>query len=182
MRAKRVPTKAYIFDFDDTLVKTEAKIHIYKDGRRIKSITPEEYNTYKPDPAETQDMSDFVDPRLISKAKPYKMWPALENINAAKKQGRSSSEIFILTARAPAARLPIHNFLRNAGIDIPLENVITIGFDDGRPHDIPAAKEKVLREIKSQYPEVFFYDDSKGNIELAAKIGGITTRLIDWHK
>ncbi len=182
MRAKTVPTKAYIFDFDDTLVKTEAKVHIYKDGRRIRSITPEEFNTYESEPGETQDMSDFIDPRIIAKATPYKLWPALVNIDAAKKQGRSSSEIFILTARSPSARLPIHNFLRNAGIDIPLENVITIGHDDGRPHDIPTAKEKVLKEIKSQYPEVFFYDDSEGNIELASKIGGITTRLVDWNK
>ncbi len=45
MRAHEVPQdKAYIFDFDDTLVKTSAKVHIHKDGRKIKSITPEEYN------------------------------------------------------------------------------------------------------------------------------------------
>ncbi len=36
MRARTVDqNKAYVFDFDDTLVKTSAKVHIYKDGRRI---------------------------------------------------------------------------------------------------------------------------------------------------
>ena len=34
MRAKRVPYKAYIFDFDDTLVKTDAKVHVLRDGDR----------------------------------------------------------------------------------------------------------------------------------------------------
>lgn len=182
MRAKQVPQKAYIFDFDDTLVKTEAKIHIYKDGRRIKSLTPEEYNTYTPEPGETQNMEDFVDPRLIMQARPYKMWPALVNIDHARKSGRSTSDIYILTARSPQARLPIYNYFKREGIDIPLENIITIGFDDGRPHDIPAAKEKELRKIKDEYPEVFFYDDSESNIEIASKVRGITTRLVDWNK
>lgn len=182
MRARGVPQKAYIFDFDDTLVKTEAKVHIYKDGRRIKSLTPEEYNTYKLKKGETQNMDDFVDPRIIMAAKPYKMWPALANIDNAKKQGRSTSDIYILTARAPQARLAIHNFFRRQGIDIPLKHIICVGFDDGRPHDIPAAKEREIRKIKDQYPEVFFYDDSESNIEIAKRIGGITTRLIDWNK
>jgi phosphoglycolate phosphatase-like HAD superfamily hydrolase len=182
MRAKTVPIKAYIFDFDDTLVKTDAKIHIYKDGRRIKSITPEEYNNYKLQKGETQDVRDFVDPRIIMKARPFKMWPALRNIDSARKMGRSSSDIFILTARSPAARVPIHNFLTKNGIDIPLENVITIGFDDGRPHDAAKAKEEVIRELKDRYPDIMFYDDSEKNIELVSKIGGIKTRLVDWNK
>ena len=116
MRAIPVPTKAVVFDFDDTLVKTDAKVYIYKDGRRIKSITPEEFNTYILKPGETQDLSDFTDPRIIMNARPYKMWPALKNIVTARKMGRSSSDIFILTARSPEAQIPIHNFLeRNGG-------------------------------------------------------------------
>ena len=182
MRARRVPAKAYVFDFDDTLVKTDAKVHIYKDGRRIKSLTPEEFNTYNLQPGETQNMEDFTDPRIIMKARKFKMWPALENISNARKMGRSSSDIFILTARSPKAQLPIHNFLTSEGIDIPLENVITVGFDDGRPHDIALAKEDALRDLKDQYADIMFYDDSEDNVELASRIGGIKTRLIDWNK
>ena len=182
MRAKRVPVKAYVFDFDDTLVKTDAKVHVMKGGKRIKSLTPEEFNTYHQKSGESYDMSDFVDPRIINNARKYKMWPALENINNAKKQARSNSDIFILTARSPKAQLPIHNFLTREGIDIPLENVITIGFEDGREHDIAAAKEDALKELKDRYLDIMFYDDSEDNVKLAAKLGGIKTRLIDWKK
>ena len=96
MRAKLVDaSKVYLFDWDDTLVKTDAKVHVIKDGKRIKSLTPEEYNFYVPEEGETTDMSDFDDVRLIMDARKYKMWPALRQINMAKKSGRSNSDIFI---------------------------------------------------------------------------------------
>jgi FMN phosphatase YigB (HAD superfamily) len=179
MRAKRVPIKAYVFDFDDTLVKTDAKVHIYKDGRRIKSLTPSEYNEYELKPGETQNVDDFIDPRFILNAQKYKMWPALQNINNARKMGRSTSDIFILTARSPKAKQAIHNFLLREGIDIPLENIITVGYDDGRVHDIASAKERALKELRDRYLNLLFYDDSPENIALASRIGGIKTRLID---
>jgi FMN phosphatase YigB (HAD superfamily) len=180
MRAKSVPYRAYVFDFDETLVKTDAKIHIYSDGRRIRSISPEEYNRYDSKPGETVDLSDFDDPRFILNAKPYKMWPALKNIDTAKKMGRSASDIYILTARSPKAQLPIHNFLRNSGIDMPIENIMTVGSSDAdSQNDIASEKARVLKDLRNQYAEVFFYDDSPDNIRLAAKVGGIKTRLID---
>jgi len=182
MRAKRVPYKAYLFDFDDTLVKTDAKVHVYKDGKRIKSLTPTEFNHYHIAPGESLDLEDFVDPRIIMRAKKYKMWPALQNIDAARKMGRSFSDIYILTARSPRAQQAIHNYLTNNGIDIPLENIITIGTDSDEPYDIAEEKGRILQEMKERYTDVFFYDDSPDNIQLATKIGGIKTRLIDWKK
>lgn len=180
MRAKTVPQrKAYVWDFDDTLVKTSAKVHIYKDGRRIKSLTPEEYNFYKPSPGETTNMDDFIDPRIIMQAQKYKMWPALKNIDMAKKSGRSDSEIYILTARSPKAQLPIYNFLKREGIDVPLENVITLGNDGGEYYDIAGEKKKVLSAFVSQYSKVLFFDDSEKNIELANQVPGIKSRLVD---
>lgn len=179
MRARRVPVKAYIFDFDDTLVKTNAKVHVYKSEKKVKSLTPGEFNTYKQKPGEKYDMSDFIDPRIIDKARKFKMWPALENISNAKKMGRSTSDIFILTARSPKAHQAIHNFLTREGIEIPMENIICVGHDDEGEHDIPADKERELKKIKDKYHEVMFYDDSEDNIDLASKIGGIRTRLID---
>jgi len=180
MRARTVDTnKAYVWDFDDTLVKTSAKVHIVKNERIIKSLTPEEYNTYQPTPGETTDMSDFVDPRIIMSAEKYKMWPALKNVDMAKKSGRSSSDIYILTARSPKAQLPIYNFFKREGIDIPLENIITIGNDSGEYYDIAAVKKEILSNLAKEYDKVMFFDDSQKNIELANQVPGIKSRLID---
>jgi len=182
MRARSVLRKAYIFDFDDTLVKTDAKVHVIRDGKRIKSLTPTEFNHYVSQPGETLDLEDFVDPRIIMNAKKYKMWPALQNIDSARKMGRSLSEVYILTARSQRAQQAIHNFLTRNGIDIPLENIITIGTDSDEPFDIAEEKGRILQDLKDRYADVFFYDDSPDNIQLATKIGGIKTRLIDWNK
>lgn len=182
MRAKTVPAKAYIFDFDDTLVKTTAKVHVYKDDRRIRSLTPTEFNTYKQKSGETYDMSDFTDPRIILNAEKFKMWPALENISNAKKMGRSTSEIYILTARSEKAQMAIHTFLERNGIEMPLDHVITIGLDSGGEQDIAGDKEKVLKDLKKKYADITFFDDSEENVELASRVGGIRTRLVDWKK
>lgn len=185
MRAKTIFTlksKAYIFDFDDTLVQTDAKIHIYKNGKYDRSLTPEEYNFYIPKPGEEKDVSDFIDPRLILNATKYKMWPALENIYNAKKMGRSNSEIYILTARSSKAQLPIQTFFIRNNIKLDLDHIITVGTDDGKKINIPKNKEIVLRELVKEYDEVFFFDDSEQNIHLANKIPGVKTRLIDWNK
>lgn len=180
MRAKTVPkNKAYIFDFDETLVKTDAKVHILKDGKRSYSLTPSEYNFYHPKPGEEIDMSDFSDPRLIYSATKYKMWPVIRNVDMARKTGRSDSDIYILTARSPSAQVPIYNFLKREGIDIPLSYVLTIGNDNGDYYDIAAEKKEVLLKIANSYQEVIFFDDNEKNIKLANEIPGIKTRLID---
>ena len=178
MRAKTVLRKAYIFDFDDTLVKTDAKVHVYKAGKFFKSLTPEEFNHYQKAPDEELDISEFKDPRIIMKAKPFKMWPALKNIDTAIKQGRSSSEIFILTARSPIAQMPIYNFFKNNGIDIPEDHIITIGDDLGEI-SIPVEKKKILTWLASQYEDLTFFDDNPENIKLAQEVGKIRTRLVD---
>jgi FMN phosphatase YigB (HAD superfamily) len=183
MRAKTVKIpRAYIFDFDDTLVKTDARIHIYINDKKIKSITPEEYNTYHKKPEEELDLSDFIDPRFILNATKYKLWPALENIVQAKKMGRSDSDIYILTARPKKAQIPIYTFLHRNKIDIPIDNIITIGDDAVDKVDIAASKEKILRTLMNQYTKLFFFDDSAKNIKIASKIPGIKTRLVDWNK
>ena len=181
MRAKPVMPTAYVFDFDDVLVKTDAKVRVYKNGKIIKSLTPDQYNTYVKKSGETLDMEDFKDPRLILNAKKYKMWPVLQNIYSAKEQGRSNSDIYILTARSWHVRDSIHNlFIRN-GINIPIENIITIGTDEGDT-DIAEAKKTFLKKIRDEYSTVMFFDDSPENIKLAGEVGGIRTRLIDWNK
>jgi len=178
MRAKTVLRKAYIFDFDDTLVKTDAKVHVYKAGKFLKSLTPEEFNYYQKAPDEDIDVSEFKDPRIIMRAKPFKMWPALQNMDTAIKQGRSTSEIFILTARSPIAKTPIYNFFQRNGINIPEDHIITIGDDIGEI-SIPEEKRKVLTMLASQYDDLTFFDDNPENIKLAQEIGKIRTRLID---
>ena len=178
MRAKYVTRKAYIFDLDDTLIKTDAKTKVYKKGKFVRFLTPADFNTFNKQPDEELDLSDFKDPKFIINARKFKMWPALYNISMAVQQGKSQSDIYILTARSAHVKTTIHSFFEKNNVRIPLDNIITIGDDAGLIH-IPTVKREILRDLKSRYDEVTFFDDSPENIKLASEIGGIRTRLID---
>lgn len=181
MRARTVYSKAYVFDFDDTIVKTDAKIDVYRNGAFIKSLTPKEYNLYEPNPNYTLDFSDFNDGELILNAKKFKMWPVIKNVSDAIKADRSTSEIYILTGRSSDAKTYIYNFLKDNGIKINIKNIFTIG-DKRKYISIPKEKVKILKQLVEEYDIVYFFDDSPENIALANTVKGIKTRLVENNK
>jgi len=179
MRAKRIPISAVVFDFDDTLVQTKAKIYVYKNNKKIKSLTSYNYNTYILKPGETLDFSDFADPLLVLQATKYKMWAALESLYFKIINGESFTDIFILTARTPEIVDSIYTYLKRNNIIIPGENIFAVGGDN--PNMIAINKKNVLTKLKQKYISILFYDDSVENIKLAGDIGGIDTILVDWN-
>jgi len=48
-----------VWDIDDTLGKTSAKVSVIKDGKVVKVLEPGEYNTYKPKEGESFDFAQF---------------------------------------------------------------------------------------------------------------------------
>lgn len=169
---------AYIFDWDETLVTTAARIHVYRNGAHHKSMDSKQYNFYKPHPEDTYDFAEFKDPELILNAKQHKMWPTFKNINKAIKEKRSTSEMFILTARSLHVKSAIYEYLKQHGIDIDMEHIITIGDDAGKIN-ISEEKRKILSKMAKQYDKVVFFDDDPKNIAIAAGIQGIKTRLVE---
>jgi uncharacterized HAD superfamily protein len=178
MRAKTVFQRAYIFDFDETIAKTSAHIHIYKNNSYIKSLTSKEYNFYKLKPGEKLDFSEFKDPELILSAKKYKMWSVIKNISNAIKKKKSTSEIYILTGRSPAVKSYIYEFLKNNGIEIDINHILTIGDDVGRV-SISEEKCKQLKKLATHYDDIIYFDDDPKNISITKDIPKIRTRLVE---
>lgn len=178
MRARTIFSRAYCFDLDDTLIKTPAKIHIYRNGVFIQSLTPKQYNFYKKHKNDKLDFSEFIDGEMILNAKKYKMWPVLKNVSDAIRQKRTTSQIYILTARDKSVKSYIYEFLKNNGIDIDLENIITLGDNKGH-FDIADEKRRILKILKEKHDEIIMFDDNPKTIELAASIPGIKTRLVE---
>lgn len=179
MRAKTVSQEnvAIVFDFDDTLIKTDAKLHIYDRGKYLKSLTPAEFNEFKNTEKYDLDFSDFRNPNFILKGKKYRGWYVLKAENRKIKLGYNTGDIFILTARTPHTRTAIFRLLKNNSIKIKYENVITLGDDIGEIN-IADEKRKVLTKIANSYQGVRFYDDNEDNIELAKSINGVKTILV----
>ena len=178
MRAKTINiTRAYIFDLDDTLIKTPAKIRVFRNGAFLKSLTPKEYNFYKYQAGDKLDFKDFIDGEMILNAKKYKIWPVLRNVSNAIKQGKSTSEIYILTARDRVVKSYIYEFLKKNGIIIDINHIITLG--DSKNYDISKEKRIVLEKLSKKYNEIWMFDDNKDTIKLASSIPNVKTRLVE---
>lgn len=180
MRAKRVVNKGFFFDFDDTLFSTESQVHVYDNdsGKFIKSLTADEFNAYKKLPSHFLDFQDFTDGKIVRKGKPMPTFELLKKIDEEISEGTLFGDIYILTARTPHVQKAIFDLLRTHGIkNIAGNDIICMG--DGRGEmDIPKEKKKILKSFKKKYDKVYFYDDSKKNIE-AMKNTGIKSYLIE---
>jgi FMN phosphatase YigB (HAD superfamily) len=143
--------KLRIFDFDDTLVKTNSFIYVtHKDGRKSK-LSPGEYAVYKERPGDEFDFKDFqkvTEPKLI---KGY--FELLKRMSAAD----SGRIIYILTARA--AYKPVYDFIRASGI----RNIEVVALGDNNPEK---KADWIEAKVKDEgYDDVFFVDDSLKNVD-----------------
>jgi phosphoglycolate phosphatase-like HAD superfamily hydrolase len=142
--------KLRIFDFDDTLVKTNSFIYVtHKDGKTSK-LSPGEYAVYKERPGDKFDFKDFqqvTNPQLI---KGY-----VELLRRMVNSG-GSIEVYILTARA--AERPVSQFIKDLGIG----GVKVIALGDNNPEK---KADWIEDRVKEGYDDVFFVDDSPKNID-----------------
>jgi hypothetical protein len=90
-----------VWDIDETLFQTKAKVHVMKNGKRIKSLSNKEYNTYKLGAGESYDFQEFRNADIFAKTSV----PIQRAIDKAAKTLRAYSEqpnskVIVLTARA----------------------------------------------------------------------------------
>ena len=90
-----------VWDIDETLFQTKAKVHVMKNGKRIKSLSNKEYNTYKLGKGETYDFSEFRNAEIFAKTSV----PIERAIDKAAKTLRAysnqpNSKVIVLTARS----------------------------------------------------------------------------------
>lgn len=96
---KDLPGTLNVFDIDDTLFHTTAKITVLKDGKPVKELTNQEFNTYKLEPGESFDFSQFRDSEKFY----HESVPISRMLNKARailKNMRPNSKVIIVTARA----------------------------------------------------------------------------------
>lgn len=89
-----------IFDIDDTLFHTTAKIGVLKDGKKIKDLTNQQFNTYKLKAGEKFDFGQFKDAhKFYQESEPIeKMFNKAKAVlkNVGKHPG---SRVVVVTAR-----------------------------------------------------------------------------------
>jgi hypothetical protein len=145
--------KLRIFDFDDTIFETEAKVVVTSSDGTSREITPAEYAVYEPQPDDKFDFSQFntiINPTLI-RSIGKRFYKIVTSSNGGRKT-------VILTARGSEAAPHIRDIIRKY-FRVNIE-VVTLGTGD------PMAKANwILNKIQNEgYNDIFFVDDSSKNI------------------
>jgi len=153
-------TKAFVFDFDDTLASTNARVLVTKYGVPSQVLTPAEYNTYELADGESFDFSEFKNPEFILNGEPLGLIELAKEIHA---EGHS---LYILTARNEIASSAIAGFL--ARFNITAKMIHCVGKESTT--NIAKAKQSVLMTIIDNHDITYFYDDDEANIELASSL------------
>src|SRR6056300_1036968 len=154
-----------IFDVDETLFHTKAKVDIVKDGKVILQLDNQEYNTYKLKSDEEYDYYQFKNAELFQKTSTPiakmigKMKAILKNATAA------GSKVIVVTARKDFDNKEVFlNTFKAHGIDIDKSYVER----SGNLNLGSAAKNKRFvfhKYLRSgQYSRIRLFDDSRDNL------------------
>tara|TARA_R110002126_G_scaffold251382_1_gene394360 strand:- start:43 stop:549 length:507 start_codon:yes stop_codon:yes gene_type:complete len=160
MKNNNNKTKAFVFDFDDTLATTSARVVVLEHGQFSHSISAAEYNTYKLNENQAYYFGEFKNPEFIINGKPLGL---IELAKAVHSEGHS---LYILTARNEVASSAIATFL--ARFNITAKMIHCVGKDSNT--NIAKAKQTVLMTIIDNHDITYFYDDDEANIELASSL------------
>jgi len=156
-----------IFDIDETMFITRAKVHVVKNGKVIKKLDNQEFNTYKKKPGEDYDFGEFKNAEVFNRTST----PIARMINKVKvilkNATKAGSKVIIVTARPNFDNKKIFlDTFRKQGIDIDKIYVERAGnLGSG-----PAADNKrvIFKKYLNQkiYKRVRLFDDAKSNLKV----------------
>ena len=154
-------SKLRVFDFDDTLVKSDSRIKITHQDGTEEFITPGEYAVQEKNPESEYDYSEFlsvVDPQEITK-----VTNILRNVINAGTDGR---EIAILSARDPDSEESIRDYLES--IEIDTSNITFALLADANPK---AKSDWFENKIANEgVTDILFLDDSGKNVDAVKEL------------
>jgi hypothetical protein len=165
----------HVFDIDETLFKTSAKIHV-KDpsGKTVSKLSNQEFNDHKLKPGHSYDFKEFKSAKKFhDESEP--IHPMINKLNAIHKNIKEkghNSKIIMNTARADFDDK--HTFLnkfKKHGIDVNDTHIHRAGNIPG--NQPPAEKKNVVlrKHLNSgNYHHVHMYDDSKTNLNHFLKL------------
>ena len=173
---------AYIFDFDDTLFHTDCRVEVVdkKTKKVLKRLLSSQFNHYALGEGEEFDFKEFNDMSKILSGRPAKMLKAAQNVSDAVSDGRSNSDIYVVTARAGnGTEDAIVSVLKKHGVDVKRENVYAAGNTAKSGADIPSEKAKIVKSIRDKHDgKIMFYDDSSANVSAVREIKGVNARKV----
>ena len=155
-----------IFDVDDTLVLTSAKIKVHDPftGKNYE-MTPKEYNEYERDPNHVLDFSDFTNPDVL-KAGRIIDWV----MNVLKKTMAVERAVGIITARD--SKQLIIDFLQHHNVNINPDFIFAVNSEgEGYTGSNAERKQQAFEKlIDMGFRNFKFFDDDAENLRLAKEL------------
>ena len=143
-----------IFDFDDTLAKSDSWVYVMMNDIEVDKLDPAEFAVHKLKDGESYDFRDFD--RKLRNPKIIKT-----NVDLLRKQlKKGGRKVTILTARRLGA--PINHFFRTIGI-----NPYVVPLGDADPQK---KADYIEAEVLKGYNPIYFMDDSPKNIKAVDKL------------
>ena len=182
MRAQEfTPSKLVIFDIDDTLVHTQTKVHVVKDGQVVKSLNSHEFTHYKLQDGEQFDFGAFRDAKeFFDNAKPI-----IPMLNQLKQDIATGNKVVMVTARADFddRELFLDTF-RKYGVDMSKVHVYRAGNMTGKIQT-EEKKKIIIRNLlnNGRYTKAIMYDDAEPNLQsfVELKAEYPKTKFYAWH-
>ena len=146
--------KAFVFDFDDTLATTTARIKVMDGAGLVTHVQPRDFSNFKLNVGEYFDFTEFRDDRFIKDADPTFLMYLAQEVS------EEDQDVYILTAREDDSADAIQSFLASYNV-----NAKTIHCVGGTQKNIPQKKREMLLTIMAKYDKIYYYDDNSDNIK-----------------
>ena len=181
MKASEIsPKKLVVFDIDDTLVHTQTKVHVVKDGQVVDSLNSHDFTHYRLKPGEEFDFSGFRNAReFFEKSKPI-----IPMMNQLKRDIATGNKVVMVTARADFddKELFLDTF-RKFGIDMGKVHVYRAG--NSKEGTTEERKKAIIKRLldSGNFTKAIMYDDAKPNLHtfIELKRDHPQTRFYAWH-
>jgi len=163
-RGTRPKRTVHAYDVDETLVghgkkgKTNVKVHVNDaSGKRVKSLSNQEFNTHKLDKGHSYDFSEFRSAKKFGETSSANK----KVIKDVKRKQARGQNVHIITARAKFDNpSEFQGHLKKKGVDVPLNKIHYTGGMKGS--DIGKKKVDVAKGVAKQSgaKKIHMYDDA----------------------
>jgi hypothetical protein len=159
-------------DIDETIFNTFAEIKVMKNGKEVKSLNNQEFNTYELQDGESFDFHEFRDAKFFNKTS----IPIPKTVARIKRMLSSVShdrpDIILLTARADFddKETFLNTFRKH---NLPIDDMYVERVGNMKSGTTDERKKKTLMKylMTGKYTDVKLLDDDKRNVQTFAKMG-----------
>ena len=153
--------KARVFDFDDTLARSKSKV-LYELPNGITGKLSATEFAKKSEALEAQGATfDFAEFTKVIEGKKGPLFDLAKTMS----ESPGARDMFVLTARPQEAAPAIQKFLKELGLNIPLENIT--GLENG---SADAKGRWVAEKAAKGYNDFYFADDALSNIKAVKEV------------